>query len=109
MIFGIGSNFKNLKLCGHLVILKRKRRFFEKETSRRTLPTSIEKKKKYNQYKEYIDSVISQFESEEDDKRNEYMDKVREENKIHNQTCPNCGSKNTIQVFRRPKVRFMGL
>jgi hypothetical protein len=66
------------------------------------------RKEKYNQYKEYIDSVISQFESEEDDKRNEYMDKVREENKIHNQTCPNCGSKNTIQVFRRPKGEIHG-
>lgn len=66
------------------------------------------RKEKYNRYKEYIDSVISQFESEEESKRNEYMDKVRENNKIHNQTCPNCGSKNTIQVFRRPKGEIHG-
>ena len=66
------------------------------------------KKEKYNQYKEYIDSIVSQFELEEENKRHEYIDKIREVYKIHNQTCPNCKSKNIIQVFRRPKGEIHG-
>ena len=66
------------------------------------------RKEKYNRYKEYVDSMVSQFKLEEENKRTEYMDEVREENKIHNQTCPNCGSKNIIQVFRRPKGEIHG-
>lgn len=66
------------------------------------------RKEKYNRYKEYIDSVVSQFKSEEENKRSNYIDEVRKENKIHNQACPNCGSKNIIQVFRRPKGDIHG-
>ena len=66
------------------------------------------RKEKYNRYKAYVDSVVSQFKSEEEDKRHEYTDKIREVNKIHNQTCPNCKSKNIIQVFRRPKGELHG-
>ena len=66
------------------------------------------RKEKYNRYKEYIDSTVSQFKSEEDDKRKEYEDKIREQNKIHNQTCPNCKSENIIQVFRRHKGELHG-
>ena len=66
------------------------------------------RKEKYNRYKEYIDSIVFQFNSEEKNKRNEYIDKVREENKTHNQTCPNCNSRNIIQVFRRPKGELHG-
>lgn len=66
------------------------------------------RKEKYNRYKEYIDSIVSQFKSEEQTKQFNYTDKIREENKIHNHTCPNCGSKNIIQVFRRPKGEIHG-
>ena len=66
------------------------------------------RKEKYNRYKAYIDSVVSQFESEEENKIDKYIDKVIEENKIHNQTCPNCKSKNIIQVFRRHKGELHG-
>lgn len=66
------------------------------------------RKEKYNRYKAYIDSIVSQFKSEEENKRDKYIDKVREGNKIHNQTCPNCKSKNIIQVFRRPKGEIHG-
>lgn len=66
------------------------------------------RKEKYNRYKEYIDSVVSQFNSEEENKRHEYIDEIRNENKVHNQTCPNCKSENIIQVFRRPKGEIHG-
>lgn len=66
------------------------------------------RKEKYNRYKEYIDSMVSQFKSEEQTKQFDYTDKIREENKIHNHTCPNCRSKNIIQVFRRPKGEIHG-
>ena len=66
------------------------------------------RKEKYNRYKEYVDSIVSQFKSEEENKRHEYMDKIREVNKILNRTCSNCGSKNIIQVFRRHKGEIHG-
>lgn len=66
------------------------------------------RKEKYNRYKEYVDSIVSQFRSEEDDKRDKYIDKIRNENKVFNQTCPNCKSTNIIQVFRRHKGELHG-
>lgn len=36
------------------------------------------RKEKYNRYKEYIDSIVSEFRSEEQTKLFDYIDKVRE-------------------------------
>lgn len=66
------------------------------------------RKEKYNRYKEYIDSIVSEFRSEEQTKLFDYIDKVREKNRLHNQSCPRCKSKNIIQIFNRPKGELKG-
>lgn len=66
------------------------------------------RKEKYIRYKEYIDPIVSQFKSEEEVKRYDYNNKIKRENKLHNQFCPNCKSENIIQVFRRHKGELHG-
>lgn len=66
------------------------------------------KKEKYNKCKTYVDDIIFNHKKIEDEKRDAYIDKVKEGNKLHNQSCPRCKSKNIIQIFNRPKGELKG-